>query len=109
MTNLQAMKQARIFAERSGHLVDFIELKNAANNKKSIYRNGIAYNIFGGKKIKIIATKSEINSTPVARTEKLSKYTFRNGATVVAATIEEASEVIKRDYGCYLIVTKRES
>jgi hypothetical protein len=40
--------------------------------------------------------------------QKQYKYTFKNGAYVIAETIEEAMEAIKRDYGAYLVVVKRE-
>ena len=40
--------------------------------------------------------------------QKLFKYTFKNGAFVVAATIDKAYEAIKRDYGVYIPVIKRE-
>jgi hypothetical protein len=36
------------------------------------------------------------------------KYTFKNGATVEADTVEQAYEVIKRDYGTFIPVIKRE-
>lgn len=39
---------------------------------------------------------------------KLKKYIFKNGAVVIAHTIEQAYEVIKRDYGVYIPVVKSE-
>ena len=58
---------------------------------------------------KASAVGMKLNGSWKPDTSKLKKYTFKNGAVVIAETLEQAYEIIKRDFGIYTPVIKAEA